>query len=527
MREVPSTETGRARERLRECDSQSGPERQSRKPATNANGQSDRDIVPKKGANEGMTATGGRPKESLEGRNLAEGNSLGNGKGRTQCRTTPLSTGLQRIRESARKGKEVRYNSLMHHITVDLLNASYHKLNPKAAPGVDGMTWTEYGQGLVERVRALHEKVHGGRYRAKPARRRYIPKGEKEMRPLGIAALEDKIVQQAVVWILEQIYEEAFLGFSYGFRPGRSPHNALDALYMGVKVRKVNWILDADIRKFFDSIRHEWILKFLEHRIADRRMLRLIRKWLRAGVSEEGTWSETRIGTPQGAVISPMLANIYLHYVLDLWVQRWRKRNAKGDVVIVRYADDFVMGFQYATDAEAARRELAERLRGFGLTLHEEKTRVIEFGRYARERRVERGEGKPETFDFLGFTHMSGRSRKNGRFILQRQTSAKRWRAKIKDIRRNLLWHRHAPIPEQGRWLQSVLRGYYAYHGVPGNSRRLSALRRETARAWLHALRRRSQRGRAFNWTRMQGLVATWLPPVRLTHPYPDERLTV
>jgi RNA-directed DNA polymerase len=438
-----------------------------------------------------------------------------------------LSTGLRRIREAARKDKNVRFSALLHHVTVDLLEASYRKLNPKASPGVDGVTWDDYGKGLEGKLKDLHARIHRGAYRAQPARRTYIPKEGAEMRPLGIAALEDKIVQQSVVWTLEQIYEEDFLGFSYGFRPGRSPHKALDALYMGIKTQKVNWILDVDIRRFFDTIDHKWIISFMEHRIADRRILRLIRKWLKAGVSEEGRWSETTVGTPQGAVISPLLANIYLHYVLDLWAQHWRKNHAHGDMIMVRYADDVVFGFQRQSDAAKFRCEFAERLAKFGLSLNKRKTRLIEFGRYAAERRSGRGQGKPETFEFLGFTHISGKSRNNGRFLLKRKTSSRRLRKKIREIRGQLLWHRHKAIPEHGAWLKQVLQGYFNYHAIPGNTRALKAMRRETARAWQRALRRRSQKGRSFNWEQMKQLMETWLPPVTVIYPYPDVRFRV
>jgi group II intron reverse transcriptase/maturase len=437
-----------------------------------------------------------------------------------------LSQGLRRIREAAKKDRTVRFSALLHHLSVDLLRASYKKLNPKATPGVDGVTWQEYGVGLDERLKDLHARVHRGAYRAKPAKRSYIPKGENEKRPLGIASFEDKLVQQGIVWILEQIYEEDFLGFSYGFRPGRSPHNALDALYMGIKVKKVNWILDTDISKFFDTISHEWLIKFIEHRVSDQRVLRLIKKWLKAGVSEDGEWSSTAEGTPQGAVISPLLGNIYLHYVLDLWANRWRKCRAHGEMIMVRYADDAVFGFQYDNDARAFLRELKERLAEFGLTLNEDKTRLIEFGAYAAERRAKRGEGKPETFDFLGFTHISGKSRKNGRFLLKRKTSRKRLHAKMKTIRRTLLIHRHKPISEQGAWLKLVLQGYFNYHAIPGNGPALKAIRSDVGRSWLHALRRRGQRDKA-NWTFMKELMAEWLPPARIIHPYPDERLAV
>lgn len=448
---------------------------------------------------------------------------VGNGRERSEH----LFSGLHRIREAARRDRSVRFSSLLHHVTEGLLEDSYRKLNPRATPGVDGVTWAAYGEKLGERLGELHSGIHRGSYRAQPARRSYIPKGEHERRPLGIAALEDKIVQQATVTILEQIYEEQFLGFSYGFRPGRSPHNALDALYMGIKVRKINWIMDADIRQFFDRMQHDWLLRFVEHRIADRRVLRLIGKWLKAGVSEDGQWSGTTVGTPQGAVISPLLANIYLHYVLDLWVRQWRERHAHGDMIVVRYADDVVFGFQYQNDARAFGRALRERLGKFGLELNEGKTRLIEFGRYAAERRAERKQGKPETFEFLGFTHISGRSRRNGRFLLQRRTSAKRLRRKSTEIRRQLLYHRHRPIPEQGRWLRMVLQGYFNYHAIPGNGRALQALRCETGRAWLRALRRRSQRGRRFNWEMMKELMAQWLPPALIRHPYPDARFRV
>ena len=277
---------------------------------------------------------------------------------------------------------------------------------------------------VVCRIVDLHGRIHRGVYWAQPSLRAWIPKADGRQRPLGIAALEDKIVQQAVKTVLEQIYEVDFLGFSYGFRPWRSCHNALDALWVGIMQRKAGWVLDADIRGFFDNIDHEWMMKFLEHRIADRRVLRLIRKWLRAGVSEDGQWSRTTVGTPQGSVISPLLANVFLHYVFDLWVNQWRRRHARGEVIIVRYADDFVMGFQHRDDAEQCPRALRKRLAEFGLELHPEKTRLIESGRFAAERREKRGEGTPETFNFLGFTHCCGKTRK-GVFTVKRKSIAK------------------------------------------------------------------------------------------------------
>ncbi len=347
-------------------------------------------------------------------------------RGSTYVEPKVVSQGLQRVREAARRDSSLRFTCLLHHVTVELLREAYKALNPKAAPGVDGMTWSEYGKGLEERLRDLYGRVHRGGYRAQPSKRTYIYKDDGRLRPLGIAALEDKIVQLAVVWVLQAIYEEDFLGFSYGFRPGRGQHNALDAVWVAIVQRKVSWVLDADIRGFFGSIVHEWMIKFVEHRIGDKRIVRLIQKWLKAGVSEDGEWSSTVVGTPQGATVSPLLANIYLHYVLDLWVEAWRKRPARGEVYIVRYADDFVMGFQYRSDAEAFQRVLEVRMRKFGLELNTEKTRLIEFGRFAAETRAKRGNGKPETFDFLGFTHICARRRKDGRFTVRRKTIAKR-----------------------------------------------------------------------------------------------------
>jgi len=438
-----------------------------------------------------------------------------------------VSQGLERVREAVRRDSEIRFTNLLHHITVELLEEAYYALNRKATPGVDGVTWSEYGKGLEARLRDLHGRVHRGAYRAQPSKRTYIPKGDGRMRPLGIASLEDKIVQQAVVWVLQAIYEEEFLGFSYGFRPGRSPHDALDAIWVAIMHRKVSWVLDADIRGFFDSVSHKWIEKFVAHRIGDKRILRLIRKWLTAGVSEDGEWSRTVVGTSQGATVSPLLANIYLHYALDLWVEAWRKSRARGEVYIVRYADDFVMGFQYRADAEAFRQALGERMQKFGLELNEEKTRLIEFGRFAAENRAKRGEGKPETFQFLGFTHICARRRKDGRFIVRRKTIAKRLRKKVGEVTRKLKWNRHKPVPEQGKWLRSVVRGYFQYHAVPGNIHALGRFKKLVERAWLRALRRRSQKGRGLTWARMGKLLETWIPRVHIIHPYPNQRTCV
>jgi len=369
--------------------------------------------------------------------------------------------------------------------------------------------------------------VQSGRYRAKPSKRVWLPKPDGRHRPIGIAALEDKIVQQGAVWVLNQIYEKDFHGFSYGFRPERSPHNALDAIWVGITQRKVNWVLDADIKRFFDTINHAWLMEFLERRIADPRMLRLIRKWLRAGVSEDGGWSRTEVGTPQGSVISPLLSNIYLHYVLDQWVTEWRKNKAIGEVIIVRYADDFVMGFQYRHEAERFLEEMKERFDQYGLEIHREKTRLIEFGRFAEANRAERGEGKPETFDFLGFTHICSRTQKGNRFTLRRKTIAKRLRTKLKEVREAIIRRRHEPVPALGKWLRSVIQGHLNYFAVPGNRKAVDRFRTEINRAWLFALRRRSQKSRNLTWDRIKRLIKTWIPTAKTQHPYPNQRLCV
>jgi group II intron reverse transcriptase/maturase len=425
------------------------------------------------------------------------------------------------VREVAVRDKDARFTALLHHVSLERLVLAYRALNPKAAPGVDGVMWEDYGQDLVANLRDLHDRVHSGRYRASPSRRVYIPKADGRLRPLGIAALEDKIVQRAVVEVLNAVYEADFLGFSYGFRPGRGPHDALDALAAGIYRKKVNWVLDADIRDFFGSLDRDWLGKFLRHRIADERVLRLIGKWLAAGVIEDGEWTETQ-GSPQGASASPLLANVYLHYVLDRWADWWRKRNAHGNVIIVRFADDFTVGFEYKEDADAFLAGLRERFAKFGLELHPDKTRLIEFGRRAARDRAARGDGKPETFQFLGFTHICATSR-GGRFWIRRKTDSKRMRAKLKQAKAEIMRRQHLPVPEQGKRLASVIRGHQAYYAVPGNYDAVHAFRTQVTRHWHRALSRRSQKGRV-TWARMNRLVIRWLPPTRITHPFPEQR---
>ena len=433
-----------------------------------------------------------------------------------------VSQGLAGVRKAAKENKEMKFTALLHHLTVDLLRESFYSLKRKAAPGVDGVTWQEYETGIEDRLVDLHSRVHRGAYRALPSRRVYIEKADGRQRPLGIAALEDKIVQHAVVTILNQIYEEDFLGFSYGFRPGRSQHDALDALSYALLKRKVNYVLDADIKGFFDNLDKSWLVKFVEHRVADPRILRLIQKWLKAGVMEEGKWSDPQTGSPQGSVISPLLANVYLHYCFDLWVNVWRKKWAQGEVVVIRYADDTIVGFQFQADADRFLENLRERLAKFGLELHPDKTRRIEFGRFAEENRKRRGEGKPETFDFLGFTHICGKNSK-GWFTVRRMSIRKRMRAKLRQLKVQLRQRMHDPVPQTGNWLRSVVQGYFNYHAVPGNVDSLGMFRERVISYWWRTLRRRSQKSRT-TWERMLELAGRWLPQPKVLHPYPDAR---
>lgn len=511
-------------------------------PDTHAAGESDVLVVPTKRANKvamlakssvananlagvALAEASVAAAESAEERRTTKGNAPQVLSHRTQSRGCE-SQGLWRVRQAARRDKRMRFTALLHHITPALLRASYWELNRTAVPGIDGETWVEYRKQLAARVEDLHRRVHRESYRAKPSKRAWIPKTGGQ-RPLGIAALEDKIVQQAVRSVLECVYEENFLGFSYGFRPERGCHNALDALWVGLMQRRINWVLDCDIRGFFEAIVHDWLMKFLEHRIADRRVLRLVRKWLRAGVSQDGEWSRTTVGTPQGAVISPILANVYLHYVLDLWVEQWRKRHARGDVIIVRYADDFVIGFQYRDEAQRCLAELHQRMRAFGLELHPEKTRLIEFGRFAATDCQRRGSRKPETFDFLGFTHCCA-TRRDGKFTVKRKSMAKRLRAKLKQIKDRLRVLMHAEVRTVGRWVSAVVRGWMNYHAVPGNRASVDVFRTQVCRMWYRTMRRRSESGRRrWPWKRMQQLIRRWIPSVRIVHPYPNQRLIV
>jgi RNA-directed DNA polymerase len=489
----------------------------SSKTHVHGGGESYRGIVPTKHPNEGR----GGPKEDVEGRPRTKENAEQTNPGRTQSRESG-SNGLERVREAAKKDGKKQFTALLHHVSVDLLRDSYRSLKKKAAPGVDGVTWQEYGSGLEERLQDLHSRIHRGAYRAQPSRRVYLLKADGRQRPLGIAALEDKIVQHAVGTVLHQIWEEDAKGFSYGFRAGRSQHDALDALYVGIVRKKVNWVIDLDIKSFFDKIGHEWMIQFVEHRIGDQRVIRLIQKWLKAGVMKQGQWFETEEGTPQGAVISPILANLYLHYVLDLWVDQWRKK-ATGDVILVRYADDAVLGFQHREEAERFLEQLRERLAKFGLTLHPEKTRLIEFGRYAAERRNKRGAGKPETFNFLGFTHICGTSHKTGYFTVHRKTIGKRMAAKLKNLHAQLRQRMHEAIQGTVEWLQSVVRGYFQYHAIPGNEARLTGFRHDILRLWRRQLRRRSQKS-TWTWERFLEILGVLLPEIQILHPYPDVR---
>ena len=471
------------------------------------------------------TNKAGRPAaEPVERRAETKGNAGQQSTRRAQDRES-VSQALDRIRHAARHRRKERFTALFHHLGPEMLRTAFFALKREAAPGVDGLTWRVYAADLDHRIEDLHARVHRGAYRALPSRRRYIPKADGSQRPLAVAALEDKIVQRATAAVLNAIYEEDFLGFSYGFRPQRSQHDAMDALVVGIGSRKVNHILDADLSRFFDSVSQSWLVRFLEHRIGDRRIVRLIQKWLKAGVLEDGIVTVGETGTGQGSVISPLLANVYLHYVFDLWAERCRRREATGDMILVRFADDIIVGFEHETDAHRFRDAMRARLQAFSLSLHPEKTRLIEFGRHAAARRAERGLGKPETFDFLGFTFVCGKSRR-GRFLIKRKTRRDRMRAKLREITKEMRRRMHQPIPEQGKWLRQVVTGFFAYHAVPTNGRALGAYRYHVTNLWRRSLRRRSQKDHT-TWARVTKLADDWLPRPRILHPWPNQRFAV
>ena len=493
------------------------------KPMSNRDRKSDGPIVPRKQSNKELASTDSA--ENVEGRGSTKRKERQLDTGQTQ-RWVTVQSKLALLHQKARGDKRLRFNALMHHVwNPVVLEHAYRNIKGSASPGIDGQTYVSYGAKLSENLANLSERLRRGGYKAKPVRRVYIPKSDGKKRPLGIPVLEDKIVQRAVTMVLNTIYEADFQGFSYGFRPRRSQHQALDALYVGLMTRRVRWILDADIQNFFGQVNHEWLIRFMEHRIADTRILRLILKWLKAGVMEEGVITQAEEGTPQGGSISPLLANIYLHYVVDLWTQQWRKKKAQSEMVIVRYADDTVMGFQFKQDADSYLAGLKERLAQFGLSLHAEKTRMLEFGRYAAMNRKDRGQGKPETFDFLGFTHICGKNRR-GEFTIIRHTIKKRMRAKVLQIKRELNKRMHSKIPETGVWLISVLNGYYRYYGVSGNTATLAQFRHQVFMRWFNVLKRRSQR-RTLTWKDMSRFAKQWLPLPKVYHAHPLERFGV
>jgi RNA-directed DNA polymerase len=462
--------------------------------------------------------------EPVEPRTGTKGNADQQSTRRAQDRVS-VSQALERVRQAARQKKKERFTALLHHVAPAMLRTAFYALKRDAAPGIDGMTWEAYEADLDRRIEELHARVKSGAYRASPSRRSYIPKEDGSKRPLAVAALEDKIVQRAVSAVLSAIYEEDFLGFSYGFRPKRSQHDALDALIVGISSRKVNFILDADIRSFFTEVSQEWVVRFLEHRIGDKRVIRLVQKWLRAGVLEDGIVTIEEKGTGQGSVISPLLANVYLHYVFDLWAERWRRREATGDMIIVRYADDTVIGFEHEADARRFWDAMRDRLREFSLSLHPDKTRLIVFGRYAAQNREKRGLGKPGTFTFLGFVLICGKSRR-GDFQIRRKSRRDRMRTKLREVKEGLRQRRHGSIPETGNWLGQIVAGYFAYHAVPTNSAAIGAFRYHVTVLWYRQLCRRSQKARLV-WSRMAKLADEFLPKPQVLHPWPSARFAV
>src|SRR5229473_7290096 len=482
--------------------------------------KSDSVVVAVKPTNKAVRAVA----EPVEPRTGTKGNADQQSTRRAQDRES-VSQALERVRQAAGQRKKERFTALLHHVDLAMLRTAFYAIKRDAAPGVDGMTWETYEQDLDRRIEDLHARVKSGAYRASPSRRSYIPKEDGSKRPLAVAALEDKIVQRATAAVLSAIYEEDFLGFSYGFRPGRSQHDAMDALMVGITSTKVNWILDADIRSFFDTVSQEWLIKFVEHRVGDRRIIRLIQKWLKAGVLEDGIVTVSDKGTGQGSVISPLLANLYLHYVFDLWAERWRRREAAGNMIIVRYADDLIVGFEHESDARRFLDEMRERLQEFALSLHSEKTRLIEFGRLAVANRKRRGLGKPETFTFLGFTFICSKTRR-GKFQIKRKSRRDRMRVKLQAIKQELRRRMHQPIPQQGRWLQQVVTGYFNYHAVPTNSSTLTAFLFHVTNLWRRTLRQRSQKDWT-TWERIKRLADDWLPRPRILHPWPESRFAV
>jgi RNA-directed DNA polymerase len=527
---VGSPRTGAIDERSRESDCPIVPTKPPNKgwrkrkqgAMANLNGHEGGNAGHGQGEPKGPGGSGKPSAEGVEGKGWAKGNAGLHNTHRTQSRER-VSSVRERIRQAAETDKGRRFTALYHHVyDIRNLRQAYFGLKRDAAPGVDGVAWRSYGEQLEANLLDLSGRLRRGAYRAKPVRRVYIPKADGRQRPIGVTTIEDKVVQRALVTVLNCIYETDFLGFSYGFRPDRNPHNALDALCVGIERKKVNWVFDADVRGFFDAIGHERLVKLIEHRIADRRVVRLIQKWLNAGVLEDGEWTWSEMGTPQGGGISPLLANIYLHYAFDLWVHDWR-RQAKGEVIVVRFADDFIVGFQHEWEARRFWNELRERLAAYGLELHPDKTRLIEFGRFAAENRKRNGRGKPETFGFLGFTHVCGKTR-DGRFTVRRLTMRKRLRAKLLEVKAELRLRWHDPVPEVGKWLASVVRGHTNYYAVPRNFEAVASFRHEVIKHWKRALSRRSQKAHV-TWPRMLRLAEAWLPRVRIVHPYPSQRL--
>ncbi|MBI3676220.1 MAG: group II intron reverse transcriptase/maturase [Proteobacteria bacterium] len=482
--------------------------------------KSDPAVVAEKPKNEAAEEAA---KETVEPRAGAKGNAMQPDTRRVQNRTS-VAQGLDRIRQAAKR-EGVKFTSLLHHVSIALLSEAFHALKRDAAPGADGVTWAAYAADLESNLADLHLRVHkGGPYHPQPARRVYIPKPDGRQRPLAVAALEDKIVQRAVLEVLSAIYEEDFLGFSYGFRPGRSQHDALDALSTAITSRKVNYILDADIQSFFDTVNHDWLIRFLEHRIGDKRIIRLIGKWLKAGVLEDGLVSVSDMGTGQGSVISPLLSNVYLHYVIDLWAEQWRGQQARGDMVIVRYADDLVAGFEHEAEARRFLDAMRARLEAFALSLHPHKTRIIAFGRHAADEHDKGGPGKADTFDFLGFTFICAKSRRGG-FLLKRKSRRDRVRAKLQQIKEALRSRMHRPIEETGKWLARVVRGFFNYHAVPTNSRTLVAFRNQVVKLWIAVLERQSNRAKITRELFAQ--LRDYLPAPRILHPWPEQRFAV